>query len=197
MPSNAHRRGWQTTPASCPGSLTPTASSIVQVCPFGRDRCLGYLHIIGSPSRLSRVADKPGLPFRPGFGPPPRPVVQTSGPRPAGDLDPEKPIPPPKQTARPRFPSSPRRAVRKGQAQPLLVAQRLDHVHLRRLTGRDQRLLAPLRPAFFAYVHRPHQPGHLETFKRRLHLCRSQIPILWAAHHRFEGSAQLVAMSGL
>jgi len=59
MPSYPHRPGWQTAPASCPGSLTPTASSVVQVCPCGRDRCLVYLHIIGGPPSLSRVDAKP------------------------------------------------------------------------------------------------------------------------------------------
>jgi len=65
MPSNEHRRGWQTAPASCPGSLTPTASSTVQVCPCGRDRCLDYLHIIGCPPGMSRAAAKPDRPCPP------------------------------------------------------------------------------------------------------------------------------------
>jgi hypothetical protein len=59
MPSYPHRPGWQTAPASCPGSLTPTASSFVQVCPCGRDRCLVCTHIIEGPPGLSRVAAKP------------------------------------------------------------------------------------------------------------------------------------------
>ena len=86
MPSNEHRRGWQTAPASCPGSLTPTASSTVQVCPCGRDRCFGYLHIIGCPPGLSRVSAKPTRSATPIFRPPRRLVVQTS--RPPGPPDP-------------------------------------------------------------------------------------------------------------
>ena len=71
MPSNAHRRGWQTTPADCPGSLTPSASSTVQVCPCGRDRCSVCIRIIDGARGLSRVVAQPNPAATPHLSRPP------------------------------------------------------------------------------------------------------------------------------